>query len=247
MALYHMYHLYTFLGCVFIVYPVYCFSLYYSTSFLKKSSTGSTGSTNTIYRPVDRQRMHFKALAVYHLKSGKVVQVVHKIFRGCVTRKTKKTRMYGGRMRCIRAHSRTFAHIRVEVCEALRHQFPIVFYDDGVANRVAIAQKTREGRPNAARWRTFLELAKCGASPHARWPSAGPPPIYLSFHPTHPTIRIISRILGNLGPRACLISYQESPSHSLQKRGIEKADHLDHIGLGISLIVTKEIIPIIRE
>ena len=60
----------------------------------------------------------------------------------------------------------------------------------------------------------------------------------LSFHPTHPTIRIISRILGNLGPRACLISYQESPSHSLQKeRGSEKADHLNHIGPGIQLQV----------
>ena len=29
--------------------------------------------------------------------------------------------------------------------------------------------------------------------------------------------------------------------------GNEKADHPNHIGLGISLIVTKEIIPIIRE
>ena len=69
-----------------------------------------------------------------------------------------------------------------------------------------------------------------------------------SFHPTHPTIRIISRILGDLGPRACLISYHESPSYSLHKKGgNKKADHPNHTGLGISLIVTKEIIPIIRE
>jgi hypothetical protein len=32
-----------------------------------------------------------------------------------------------------------------------------------------------------------------------------------------------------------------------KKGGNEKADHPNHIGLGISLITTKEIIPIIRE
>ena len=48
-------------------------------------------------------------------------------------------------------------------------------------------------------------------------------------------------------PRACLISYHESPSYPLHKKGDEKADHPNHTGLGISLIVTKEIIPIIRE
>jgi hypothetical protein len=32
-----------------------------------------------------------------------------------------------------------------------------------------------------------------------------------------------------------------------KKGGNEKANHPNHIGLGISLIVTKEIIPIIRE
>jgi hypothetical protein len=31
------------------------------------------------------------------------------------------------------------------------------------------------------------------------------------------------------------------------KRGNKKADHPNHTGSGISLIVTKEIIPIIRE
>ena len=36
-------------------------------------------------------------------------------------------------------------------CETLRHQIPIVFYDDGVVNRVAIAQNTCGGRPDAAR------------------------------------------------------------------------------------------------
>ena len=42
-----------------------------------------------------------------------------------------------------------------------------------------------------------------------------------SFHPTHPTIRIISRILGDFGPRACLISYHENPSYSPHKKGGE--------------------------
>ena len=33
LALYHMFRMCPFLGCVFIFYPVYCFSIYYSISF----------------------------------------------------------------------------------------------------------------------------------------------------------------------------------------------------------------------
>ena len=69
------------------------------------------------------------------------------------------------------------------------------------------------------------------------------------FFPSHPPYNsnYITDTRG-LGPRACLISYHENPSYSLhQKEGNEKAYHPNHIGLGISLRVTKEIIPITRE
>ena len=56
-----------------------------------------------------------------------------------------------------------------------------------------------------------------------------------------------------MDPADLTIKKSESAQRSIslsfpsKERGIEKADHLNHIGLGISLIVTKEIFPIIRE
>ena len=49
----------------------------------------------------------------------------------------------------------------------------------GVAKHVAMAQKGATMWPNDEQWFALSELAKCGARLHARWPSAGPPPIAL--------------------------------------------------------------------
>ena len=80
-------------------------------------------------------------------------------------------------------------------------------------------------------------------------PTPTPTPYTPTFLSIPPTLQFeLYHGYSGTRPRACLISYHESPSYSLHKKGgNKKAYHPNHTGLGISLIVTKEIIPIIRE